>query len=354
MPSPQKFQKSPRSSHQNSSNGKKKRSNKKKEKRTMREEMDDSEWAYESSKRRQSIQDEMDAENQDHGADASLRFVRESGDDDHDDDDHGDDSDGSDEDDDDSEQNGTEDDDYEDSEADERMQPSPIRLVRTVSVKRKETIDQALEDLIGDDEEELDEILARVKVLKAKRHADNLFKISDEGFMELNERIQESFVFTIKQEVWNLVTKGPNLLKRRELLRDKVAQHECLDQFFEKNDISHRLRDIISSAAKKTMEFVEDPERIREETFGNFVKSGGNFRETPRKAKLDASKRGTGERRSSSREPKRRLDDEEFTSLSPVQVDQMKRKERRDYHEARQPGQPFKKQSKNKKRRMEQ
>lgn len=326
----------------------------------MRTEIDDSEWAYESSKRRQSMQDEMDAENEDHGADASLRFVRDGGDDDDHDDDHGDDSDGSDEDDD-AEHDGTEDDDYEErseedeeSEADERMQPSPVRLVRTVSVKRKEKIDQALEDLIGDDEEELDEILARVKVLKAKRHADNLFKITDEGFEELNERIQESLVFSIKQEVWNLVTKGPNLLKRRELLRDKVAQHECLDQFFEKNDISHRLHGIISSAAKNAMEFVRDPERIREETFGNFVKSGGNFRETPRKARLDASKRGTGERRSSSREPKRRLDDEEFTSLSPVQVEQMKRKERRDSHETRQPGQPYKKQSKNKKRRMEQ
>ena len=105
------------------------------------------------------------------------------------------------------------------------MHRSPVRLVRTTSVKRKEKIDQAIVDLVGDDEDELDEILARIKVLKAKKHADNLFKVTDEGFEELHERVQESFVFTIKQEVWNLVTKGPNLLKRRELLRDKVAQH---------------------------------------------------------------------------------------------------------------------------------
>ena len=71
-------------------------------------------------------------------------------------------------------------------------------------------------------------------------------------------------------------------------------------------------------------------------------------------ARLDASKRGTGERRSSSREPKRRLDDEEFTSLSPRQMEQRKLKEKRESQDARQPGQPYKKQSKNKKRRMEQ
>ena len=120
----------------------------------------------------------------------------------------------------------------------------------------------------------------------------------------------------------------------------------------ELQNVHKKLEDI--EKKQEMLNRIQELERIREETFGNFVKSGGNFRETPRKARLDASKRGTGERRSSSREPKRRLDDEEFTSLSPVQVDQMRRKERRDSHEARQPGQPYKKQSKNKKRRMEQ
>ena len=335
MPSPSKLSqghKSPRSPHTSHSS-----KSKKYNKNSDPEWYDESRYMKKKSPIQREIEHEVMHDDDDMEPEKSRpnhkhrRSHGSSGGDDHDDPPSGDEED--------SEDNGT--DDYsgsedessvgsgdDESEADEDMAAeaeaavrTPTKLQRSESVRVKQEIDRVIIDLAGDDQAELEEKLAliqeRVKVMKAKVNAENLFVLGEETMHEVEMRITESIKFAVKNELWNLVTKGSQLATRRELLRDRVTKHQCLDQFFERNHISHSLKNVVSSAAKKVMNFVSDEDALRSETFGAFLESNGNFKMTPRKANAMKKQEAAEETmtRSRGRPRKRSHDIEEYTTV---------------------------------------
>lgn len=166
--------------------------------------------------------------------------------------------------------------------AEDGIPPSPNALVRTESIVRKKKFDEMIDDIIEDDAD-IDLLEARLKIMKAKKKANNIFTVSEKEFEEVQEHLENTMKFAIRNEVWNLISKGHHLQLRRELLKDKVSRSECIDHFFRVNNVSHRMTRMASAAAKSAIEYTRDEHLLREDATGNFMRTG-NFRSTPRKA----------------------------------------------------------------------
>lgn len=170
------------------------------------------------------------------------------------------------------------------AEDDDMPPPAPNALMRTESVVRKKKFDDIIDDIIEDDDD-IDLLEARLKIMKAKKKANNIFTVSDKEFDEVQEHLESTMKYAIRNEVWNLITKGHHLQLRRELLKDKVSRAECIDHFFRVNNVSHRMSRMASTAAKTAIDYARNEDLLREDATGNFMRTG-NFRSTPRKAPI--------------------------------------------------------------------
>ena len=171
--------------------------------------------------------------------------------------------------------------DYEGAAEDVPPPPPGHGLVRSESVRRKKQADEIIDSFI-DDDDDLELLEARLKIMKAKKKANNIFTVSEEEFGNVQDRLESAMKYAVRNEVWNLITKGHHLQLRRELLKDKVSRNECIDHFFRVNNVSHRMSRMASAAAKSAIDYARDEDLLREEATGNFVRTG-NFRSTPRK-----------------------------------------------------------------------
>ena len=139
--------------------------------------------------------------------------------------------------------------DYEGAAEDVPPPPPGHGLVRTESVRRKKQADEMIDSFI-DDDDDIELLEARLKIMKAKKKANNIFTVSEEEFGNVQDRLESAMKYAVRNEVWNLITKGHHLQLRRELLKDKVSRNECIDHFFRVNNVSHRMSRMASAAAK--------------------------------------------------------------------------------------------------------
>ena len=262
------------------------------------------------------------------------------GDDDHYDDD--DDDDGSDESDgtDDYRPNHDDDDEEEDSEDDDKPMISPVKLERSVSTKLRANIDNFIDltmDSMGDDEITDPKVLRklvleRFRVHDAKVHAENLFRLSQDDLDDMARNISNGMKTAIATELFNRCTKGHSIVLRKELLKDDASRETCIDHFFDDNMLKNRLHNMVKHAVKDVMNFADDIDEVRERAFGGFMRSGGDYRATPIKHSKDAAE-----------------------DTKPVATRGRPRKREAEaaedmMHPVKQPGQPFKKSPKKKRK----
>lgn len=265
------------------------------------------------------------------------------GDDDHyDDDENEDDDDGSDESDgsDDYKPNHDDDDEEEDSEDDDKPMLSPVKLERSVSTKLRANIDNFIDltmDSMGDDEIADPKVLRklvleRLRVHDAKVHAENLFRLNQDDLDDMARNISNGMKTAIATELFNRCTKGHSIVLRKELLKDDASRETCIDHFFDDNMLKNRLHNMVKHAVKDVMNFADDIDEVRERAFGGFMRSGGDYRATPVKHSKDAAE-----------------------DTKPVATRGRPRKREAEaaedmMHSVKQPGQPFKKSPKKKRK----